>query len=213
MPMNIRRTTVLIGADERISTKILVGLLEGHDFNVLGATADGRELVDAARRMKPAVVIIDVSMSGWNAIDVLRAFAAEHLNTKVIVLALHNDSEAATEALRAGAAAFLLQESIGQELIHAVHLVAQGHVYIAAAVTDAVMERMGTIDDALDLTERQRDVLLLTVKGRSLHEIAVELNLSTRAVETHKHEIMQTLGVQSTADLIRFAIEHRPRLH
>jgi DNA-binding NarL/FixJ family response regulator len=211
--MITRRTTVLIGANERVSTD-LTGLLIGHDFNVLGAALHGRQLVDAARKMRPDVVIADVSMSSLSANELLQAVAAERLKTRVIVLAMHNDSEAATEALRAGAAAFLLQESVGQELIHAIHLVAQGHVYIATAVTDAVMERMGGIDDGvLDLTQRQRDVLLLTIKGRSLHEIAVELNLSTRAVETHKHEIMQTLGVQSTADLIRFAIEHRPRLH
>lgn len=214
MQMINRRTTVLIGADQRVSTQLLVGLLEGHSFNVLGATADGREFVDAARRMQPLVAIIDVSMSGLTSIDVLRAFAAERLNTRVVVLAMHNDSEAAIEALRAGAAAFLLRDSIGEELIHAVHLAAQGHVYIAAAVTDALMARMGAIDEGdLALTERQRDVLLLTLKGRSLREIAVELNLSTRAVETHKHEIMQVLGVQSTADLIRRAIEHRTRLH
>ena len=214
MQMIIRRTTVLIGADERVSTDDLAGLLEWHDFNVLGAAADGRQLVDAARKMKPDVVIVDVSMSGLNAIGELQAFASEPLDTRVIVLSQHNDSEAATEALRAGAGAFLLQESIGQELIRAIQLVAQGHVYIAAAVTEAVIKRMGAIDaGALELTERQREVLHLTIKGRSLHEIAVELNLTTRAVETHKHEIMRTLGVHSTADLIRLAIAQRPRLH
>ena len=212
--MMMRRTTVLIGADERVCAHGLAWLLEGHAFNVLGTAPDGRQLVDAARRTKPDVVLVDESMSGLSAWEVLQAFAAESVKTRLIMLAKHNDSAAAIEALRAGAAAFLLQDSIGQELIHAIRVVAQGHVYIAAAVSDAVMERMGTIDDgSLELTARQREVVLLALKGRSLHEIALELNLTTRAVETHKHEILRTLGVQSSAGLIRRAVEHRPRLH
>ena len=207
-----RRTTVLIGADERTSSRDLPGLLEGHDFLVFGVAADGRQLLDAARRMMPDVVIVDESMPE-STIDVLRALAAERLGSRVIVLAMDNDGDAAIAALRAGAVSFLLRDSIGQELIHAVHLVAQGHVYIAAAVTDEAMRQMGAIDDALELTGRQRQVLRLTLKGRSLHQIANELNLSTHAVETYKHEILRALGVQSTAGLVRYAVEQRPRLH
>src|SRR5262245_9773898 len=121
--MMMRRTTVLIGADERVSSHVLARLLEGHNCIVLGVADDGRQLVDASRRMTPDVVIVDVSMPGLSAIEVLRAFAVERIRAKVIVMAMENDAAAATRALGAGAAGFLLHESIGQELIYAIQLV------------------------------------------------------------------------------------------
>jgi DNA-binding NarL/FixJ family response regulator len=115
--------------------------------------------------------------------------------------------------LKAGASAFLLKESAGEELVTAIHQALQGRVYLTAAVTRSVIERMsdfgGQAAATSDLTPRQLDVLRLIVKGQRMKEIAATLKLSTRTVETHKYEMMQTLGLHSTAELVRYAIERR----
>ena len=136
----------------------------------------------------------------------------ERIDSKVVVLTMHNDAERATQALKAGASAFLLKESAGEELVTAIHQALQGRVYLTAAVTRSVIERMadsGGERRRARLTPRQLDVLRLIVKGQRMKEIAATLHLSTRTVETHKYEMMQVLGLHSTAELVRYALEHR----
>ena len=208
--MTTRRNTVLIADDHAIVKEGLVSLLKEHDFEVVGAVGDGQLLLDAARRLRPDVIVTDLSMPGLTGLDVLPMLRAERIDSKVVVLTMHNDGERATQALRAGASGFLLKESAGEELVNAIHQALQGRVYLTPAVTRAVMERMAASEGRSepDLTSRQRDVLRLIVKGQRMKEIAAALQLSTRTVETHKYEMMQALGVHSTAELVRYAIEH-----
>jgi DNA-binding NarL/FixJ family response regulator len=188
----------------------LVSLLK-EEFDVVGAVGSGQMLLDAAKRLRPDVVVTDISMPGLSGLDVLPRLKAEHVDTRVIVLTMHNDAELATRALRAGASGFLLKQSAGEELVTAIHEALLGHVYLTPAVTKEVMVRMAAPagDGQVRLTTRQRDVLRLIVEGRRMKEIAGVLQLSTRTVETHKYEMMQALGLHSTAELVRYAIEHR----
>ena len=190
----------------------LVSLLKEHAFDVVGAVGDGDKLIEAARRLKPDVIVTDLSMPGLTGLDVLVKLREERIESRVVVLTMHNDAERATQALKAGASAFLLKESAGEELVTAIHQALQGRVYLTAAVTRSVIERMadfGAQGSSPDLTPRQLDVLRLIVKGQRMKEIAATLKLSTRTVETHKYEMMQTLGLHSTAELVRYAIERR----
>ena len=150
-------------------------------------------------------------MPGLTGLDVLIMLQTERIPSKVVVLTMHNDGKRAAEALRAGASGFLLKESAGEELITAINQALQGRVYLTPAVTKAVMERMGDPQAPPQpvLSARQRDVLRLIVKGQRMKEIAAALNLSTRTVETHKYEMMQVLGLHSTAELVRYAIKQR----
>ena len=209
---NTRRTTVLIADDHAIVMEGLVSLLKEHDFDVVGAVGDGEKLIEAARRLKPDVIVTDLSMPGMTGLDVLLKLNAEKFDSKVVVLTMHNDAERATQALKAGASAFLLKESAGEELVNAIHQALQGRVYLTAAVTRSVIERMADSPgqaSSSELTPRQLDVLRLIVKGQRMKEIASTLRLSTRTVETHKYEMMQVLGLHSTAELVRYAIERR----
>ena len=208
--MPTRRTTVLIADDHTIVKEGLVSLLTAHDFDVVGAVGDGEALLEAARKLRPDVIVTDLSMPGLTGLDVLILLKAERIESKVVVLTMHNDGKRATEALRAGASGFLLKESAGEELITAINQALQGRVYLTPAVTKAVMERMGAPDGPAEpvLSARQREVLRLIVKGQRIKEIAAALQLSTRTVETHKYEIMNVLDVHSTAELVRYAIEH-----
>jgi two-component system, NarL family, response regulator NreC len=133
----------------------------------------------------------------------------ERVESKVVVLTMHHDASWATQALKAGASAFLLKASAGEELVTAIQQALQGHVYLAAAVTQAVIDQIGEPGGPpAQLTARQIEVLRLIVKGQRMKEIASTLNLSTRTIETHKYEMMQVLGLRTTAELVRYAIEH-----
>jgi DNA-binding NarL/FixJ family response regulator len=204
-----RRTTVLIADDHAIVKEGLVNLLTAHDLDVVGAVGNGHQLIEAARRFRPDVIVTDLSMPELGGIEVLPLLKADRIESKVIILTMHNDGERATQALRAGASGFLLKESAGDELITAIHEALKGRVYLTPAVTRAVMLRMSSGDEpAPVLTPRQRDVLRLIAQGLRMKEIAANLELSPRTVETHKYEMMAVLGVHSTAELIRYAIEN-----
>jgi len=207
----MRRNSVLLADDHAIVIEGLARLLREHDFDVVGTVGDGNALIDAAKRLRPEVIVTDLSMPGLSGLDVLARLTAERIDSKVIVLTMHNDPDLATVAMREGAAGFLLKESAGEELLTAIRQVLQGHVYLAPALTKDVMQRMAGAVGALEpqLTPRQLDVLRLIVKGQRMKEIAANLALSTRTVETHKYEMMQVLGLHSTAELVRYALDRR----
>ena len=207
----MRRTTVLLADDHAIVVEGLARLLRDHDFDVVGTVGDGHLLIEAARRLRPDVIVTDLSMPGLSGLDVLARLKAEGIDSKVIVLTMHHDADLATAALRGGASGFLLKESAGEELLAAIGEVLQGRVYLAPALTRDVMDRMSGSAGRSEpqLTPRQRDVLRLIVKGQRMKEIAANLGLSTRTVETHKYEMMETLGLHSTAELVRYALDRR----
>ncbi len=207
-----RRPTVLIADDHAIVREGLVRLLDENDMKVVGSVGDGESLIEAAKRLRPDVIVTDISMpSGPSGLDVLPRLKAERIDSKIIVLTMHNDAELATRATRAGVSGYLLKDSAGEELVTAIHQALQGRVYLAAAVTKEVMERLSAASGTASpqLTVRQRDVLRLIVQGHRMKDIAAALDLSARTVETHKYEMMRVLGVQSTTALVRYAIEHK----
>jgi len=206
-----RRPTVLLADDHKIMTDGLSRILGEADFEVVGAVLDGQRLIDAAIRLRPDLIITDLSMPGLTGLDVLARLKAERLESKVIVLTMHHDAELATDVIRAGASGFLLKESAGEELLAAVRHALDGKVYITPTITKDVMGRMSGAASAREpqLTPRQRDILRLIVKGQRMKEIAATLGLSTRTVEGYKYEMMETLGVTSTAELVRYALDRR----
>lgn len=205
------QNTVLIADDHAIVADGLARLLRDNDFDVVGTVRDGQSLIDAAKRLSPDIIVTDISMPGLSGLDVLTILEAEGIESRIVVLTMHNDAELATVALNRGASAFLLKESAGEDLIAAVHQVLQGRTYLAPAVTRGVMDRMARSAQAPEpqLTPRQREVLRGIVKGQRMKEIAAHLGLSTRTVESHKYEMMEILGLHSTAELVRYAIDRR----
>jgi DNA-binding NarL/FixJ family response regulator len=206
-----RSVTVLLADDHTIVADGLSALLAGHGFEVVGAVGDGALLVDAAIRLRPDVIVTDLSMPGLTGLDVLARLRAERVASRVIVLTMHRDAEVAATALRAGAAGYLLKESAGEELVGAIRQALAGGVYLTPVLTREVLDCMaGTAAEAgPQLTLRQRDVLRLIVKGQRMKEIAANLGVSVRTVETHKYGMMQTLGLHSTAELVRYALDRR----
>ncbi len=206
----MRRPTVLIADDHTIVMEGLVSLLKD-TFDVVGAVSDGSRLVEEAIRLKPDVIVTDISMPGMSGMDALRRLKALRSDTRIILLTMHANAAVVTEAMHAGASGYLVKQSAGDELVTAIHEVLQGRVYLTPALTQDVIASMSgpSKDRPTQLTPRQRQVLKLVAEGRRMKEIAAILQLSPRTVETHKYEMMQALGVQSTAELVRYAIQQR----
>jgi DNA-binding NarL/FixJ family response regulator len=199
---------VIIADDHQMVAQGLGRLLE-REVEVVATANDGGQLVDHARRHRPDIIVADVNMPVMSGLDAMRRLKADGLRSKFIFLTLHAEPRLASEALRAGASGYLLKQAAGEELIEAIRAVSQGHTYLTPLITHDVLWTMAQADEGQPppLTPRQRDVLRLLADGKRMKEIAADLNISVRTVETHKAELMQTLGLESNADLIRFAIK------
>jgi DNA-binding NarL/FixJ family response regulator len=202
------RTKVLLADDHAIVAEGLATLLKDH-FELVGVVGNGSELIDAARKLRPDVIVADISMPVVSGLEALRRLKAARSNAKVVFLTMHADAQLATEAFRAGACGYVLKQSAGEELIGALHEVLQGRTYLTPLITKDVIANLteSTPEPAVKLTPRQREVLRLIAEGRRMKEIGAILELSTRTVETHKYEMMRALKAESTAELVRYAIQ------
>lgn len=205
------KTRVLLADDHTIVAEGLRSLLEG-EFEFVGTVGDGRALLDAAQKLKPDVIVADISMPLLNGLDAARQLKREGATAKIIFLTMHAEAQLAAEAFRAGASGYLLKSSAGEELITAIHEVVKGRAYVTPLITKDVLSFLidtGRQPDqpAVKLTPRQREVLQLVAEGRTMKEVASILNISVRTVESHKYEMMETLGVQTNAELVQYAIK------
>jgi len=206
----MRRPTLLLADDHVVFTDAMRRML-GDRFEVVGSITDGASMCDAVGELRPDAVVADISMTTLSGLEALRQLRARRDATRVIFLTMHADPRLAAEAFRLGARGFVLKQSSSDELVHAIDAVLQGHKYISPALTDDVLSLMAAPEGPFDttLTSRQQEVLRLIVSGHRMKEIAADLHLSPRTVETIKYEMMRDLDVHSTAQLVRFAIERR----
>ncbi len=201
------RPKILVADDHRILAEGLRGLLEP-EYDLVEIVEDGRALLEAHDRVRPDVVVADVSMPLLNGIEAVRQLRQAGSRAKFVFLTMHPDVSYATEALEAGASGYVLKHSAPGELVTAVREALAGRTYITPRVAGAVMEALrsgGTTGDRL--TSRQTEVLQLVAEGKSAKEIAGLLDLSPRTVESHKYAIMDQLGVKTTAELVQYAVK------
>jgi len=201
------RATVLLADDHVIVAEGLATILRA-EFSLVGTVATGAELLEAAQRLRPDVIVTDFSMPGMTGLDALRRLKADGVTARVIFLTMHADPELAVEVLRAGATGFVVKRAAGKELITAIHTALEGRRYVTPDLAQDVLETLTEPRTAPKrLTLRQRDVVRLLAEGRTMKEAAAELGTSPRTVETHKYQALQALGLKTTADLIRYAVE------
>jgi DNA-binding NarL/FixJ family response regulator len=203
------RTRVLLADDHPVVAQGLASLL--HDeFQIVGVADDGHSLVRMALETNPDVIIADISMPHLSGLDALRQLHAERSDIRFVFLTMHAVPALAAAALREGAAGFLLKQSAGEELIAAIHQVMAGRVYITPRIAGDLIAALTQPEAAMAdrITPRQRDVLRLVAAGQTMKQVAAALHLSRRTVESHKYEMMQTLGIATTAELIRFALDN-----
>src|SRR5262245_42606912 len=204
------RPRVLLADDHAVIAEGLARLI-ADVADLVGQVNDGVRLVEEVRRLRPDIVVADITMPGMSGIDAMRHLKAEGVEARFIFLTIHGEARLAAEAMRAGASAYLLKQAAGNELLDAIHAVTEGRTYLTPLITGDVLRTLTTTVDAAEreLTPRQRDVLRLLAQGKRMKEIASELDISVRTVENHKAQLSQVLGLTSTADLVRFAIKQR----
>lgn len=201
----MKRTRLVIADDHVMFAQGLESLLRD-EFDLLGTARNGEELVEATMRLQPDVILVDISMPVLNGFDAVRSIKANGSEAKIIFLTMHDDATLLTEAFRCGASGYILKQAAGEELVNAIREVAHGNNYVSPLVTDLPDEPLPIHTQKTTITPRQREVLELISRGMTMKEIASHLNISTRTAESHKYEMMQTLGVDSTAELIKYSL-------
>ncbi len=210
----MKRPRVLMADDHSM---ILAGLrkLVEEECEVVGAVEDGRALVAAAQKLRPDLILLDISMPLLNGLEAARQLVKLVPESKIIFLTMHANSTYATESFQAGASGYLLKRSAASELSLAIRSVLQGQHYLTPSLTKDVLESVlkpstGEVSKVAcaTLTGRQREVLQLVAEGCGTKEIATILNVSVKTVEFHKTRIMQQLDLHTTADLTKYAITH-----
>jgi len=206
------RAKILLADDHRIVAEGLRGLLEP-DFELVGIVEDGRAMLEAVDKLKPDVVVADVSMPLLNGIEAVRQLKKKNKNIRVVMLTMHLDVTYAASAFEAGASGYVLKHSAPSELITAINSALKGRTYITPLLAGELLQfhkqkPLGESGALAQLTSRQRQVLQLLAEGRCVKEVASVLNISTRTVEFHKYSMMESLGLKSSAELVRFAVKH-----
>ena len=177
------------------------------EFELLGTVGNGEDLVEEARRLDPEVIIVDISMPILSGFDAVRQIRAEGSQAKVIFLTMYNDESLVAEAFRCGASGYVLKQAAGEELVTAIREVAQGNEYVTPLIANKPTSRPTDHSQRSAITPRQREVLRLISQGLTMKQIAAALDISTRTAESHKYEMMEALGVETTAELIKYALK------
>ena len=207
----MKRPRVLLADDHTLLLEAFQRLLSD-ECDIVGTVTDGRALVTEATRLRPDVVVVDVSMPLLNGIDAARQLKELVPETRVVFLTMNEDPELAAEAFRVGASAYLVKRSAASELLTAIREALRSRSYVTPLITEGLMGSVlqrggGNNLAARPLTMRQREVVQLVAEGHSMKQVADILNIAPRTVAFHKYRIMEQLKIKTTAELIQFAIK------
>lgn len=211
----MRTIRVLIADDHTILREGLIAIVNASDdCQVVAQASDGIATVELALKLRPNVVVVDLSMPRLNGIEVVRRLSQDLDTTRVLVLTMHAEQEYVLHAVRAGAAGFLLKDTASTELLAAVRALAAGRGYFgthaSAILAQQVQQPQINLGDPYrSLTEREREVFHLIVEGMTTKEIATHLGTSTKTAENHRSRVLNKLEARNTAELIRYAARHR----
>jgi len=204
-----KRPRILLADDHFLVAAGLCKILEA-EFYLVETVGDGRAAVDAAKKELPDVILLDISMPLLNGIEAARQLQTAVPDSKLIFVTVHSDSAYVEEAFRAGASGYVLKRSAASELVTAIHEVLNGKSYLTPLIDGRVAEGiLNLVQEREPVSPRQREVLQLVAEGHTAKEIARILRISAKTVEFHKASIMHKLKLHSTAELTRYALEHR----
>jgi DNA-binding NarL/FixJ family response regulator len=208
----MKHPRILLADDHQLLLDALKELLEPR-YDVVGTVADGRELLKAAERLQPDVIVLDIAMPKLNGLDAARQLKQSMPSVKLVFMTMNEDPFLVGEAFRAGASAFLLKQAAGLELKDAIKEVLKGGSYI----TSSAAKGLGNIalrepkkrELAPEPTARQREVIQLLAEGHTMKEIGRILFITPRTVAAHKYTAMESLQLKTSAELVQYAIKHR----
>jgi DNA-binding NarL/FixJ family response regulator len=202
----LTKPRVLLADDHRMVTEGLARLLTD-EFELVSIVENGRDMVASAKKLRPDVIVADISMPVMNGIDALSRLKADNPDVKVVFLTMHHDARYARRALEAGAVGFVLKHSAHAELVMAIRAALNGTTFLTPALAAEVFQLTENGDPAQFVTARQREILQLLAEGCSAKAIAQTLGISARTVEFHKYNMMEAFDVHSAAELVFFAIK------
>ena len=208
----MEKPRVLLADDHKIVLEGLRSLLQS-EFEIVGEVEDGRTLVSEAERLRPDLVVADISMPNLNGIDAARRIKKIDKRIRIVFLTMHADVTYAAGAFEAGASGFVLKHSAPQELVSAMREAMKGQTYVTPMIAGDLIGAFqsgaplkGELKAAL--SPRQREVLQLIAEGKSSKEVAAILRISTRTAEFHKYRIMEQLNIKTSAELVQYAVKH-----
>ncbi len=204
--------SVLVADDHTLVRAGIRSLLEKLPGVVVVAEAsDGREILRLVAEHQPEIILMDIAMPDLNGLEATRLLTETHPNIRVIILSIYSDEEHVYQALRAGAAGYLLKGAATEELELAIRSVAQGETYLAPHVSrpviDEYIRRTNAARPGDHLSSRQRQVLQLIAEGKTMKQIALKLGISVKTVESHRAQLMTRLNIHDVAGLVRYAIK------
>jgi DNA-binding NarL/FixJ family response regulator len=209
----MKKLRVLLADDHEIVRDGLRLLIDSHkDLRVVGVAANGREVLRQVGELKPDIVVMDLSMPEMNGLQATEKLKAEFPGTKVLALTGHEDESYLNLLCKAGASGYVLKRSAGGELLNALLKVAGGDVYFEPSLASKALARQSSNapvrkdSTALDLSERERDVLVCIAWGYSNKEIATHLGISVKTVETYKMRIGEKLGLHGRTEMVQYAL-------
>lgn len=208
--MNKLITIIIVDDDDIVRIGLRTILNDLGRYDVVGEASNGRDAVRMARKLEPDLVLIDVGMPTMNGIDATKRIKSAVEKTKVIALSLHDDSRFVTQMLDAGASGFLPKQGAVEELPFALKTIEAGNTYLSPSIAASVLThfRHGEGGSASsDLSVREREVLQSIAEGKSASQIATELSLSVKTIESHRRNIMKKLDLYSVAELTKYAIK------
>jgi len=200
------RLRILLADDHKMFAEGLESLLRD-EFDCVDRVEDGRALVEAALRLNPDVILVDISMPVLNGFDAVREIKESGSKAKIIFLTMHGDKSLIAEAFSCGASGYVLKQSAGEELITAITDVSVGKTYITSLISQEPWSSGKRSGHRMKLTPRQIEVLKLIAEGKTMKEVASRLGISNRTAESHKYEMMSELGLETTAELVHYAIK------
>jgi DNA-binding NarL/FixJ family response regulator len=200
-----RRPAVAIADNHMLMAEGLAKLVED-DFDVVAKVDSGRELLRIVAQRRPDLALIDVSMPEFTGMDTTRELLEIAPSCKVILISAHAQAEMVREAFRAGASGYVLKRSAAVELLTAMWEVLKGNAYVSSSIGKEALASF--LAPAPTLTARQREVLRLVAAGRSAKEIAAYLGIAVKTAQFHKTSIMTRLGIRTSAELIKYAVDH-----
>ncbi len=199
---------VVLADDHVLVRQGLKSLLEREKFQVVAEASDGQEAVRLSESLCPEIAVLDISMPTLNGIDAARQLGRASPKTKVILLTQHEEDQYIREALEAGVKGYVLKSQVASDLVHAIHQVSRGQVYLSPGVSRAVVEAYRTKSEMPSdpLSVRERQVLQLIAEGKSTKDVATLLGISVKTAESHRTRLMQKLDIHETASLVRYAV-------
>jgi len=200
-------TRVLIVDDHPMVAEGIQSILETYsDIDVIGTLTNGQEAVDQVQNLNPDVILLDLNMPVLNGLSATEIILERLPRTRIVILSMHDSSEYISTALSHGALGYILKDVPTEEIKTAIDTVMQGSRYLCTGATESLSPK--TQDGREPLTSREQTILLELAQGRSNKEVAANLDISVRTVETHRKNIKRKLGISSTAGLTRYAMEH-----